>query len=304
MRHAGLILIGLLGTVALTSQNHLAAAPRKEIKPHSPHAIQDPKAKSKSMEEGLSHLPRPDSSFASSPLWDNGQTEILVYSVELPGEMEGAGFGRLTTKLGVSGKADAHSSKPGVTSGVENISAALTCTWPKDGGERIRTTIDQLPRRGALRLLRQDQSISAFPTLIHRTLDCREFPPKVKVLADDDEDELDTALAEWPIYTEEMLFTYLRALPQHAGYREDAWIVPGGEPGRFLPKAKFASIEMRASAMVRDVETWYVTVDVEDAGRLEFWVSANGLHPVVMAILSDRSTWILQEMERRKLSLR
>jgi hypothetical protein len=98
-----------------------------------------------------------------------------------------------------------------------------------------------------------------------------------------------------------MLFTYLRSVPQRAGYREEVWLQDWGAEGRFAIRPQFAAIAVRSrTRTIRDMETWYMTVDREDGRRTEFWVSASGLHPVVLAVLADRSTWTLQEISRKK----
>jgi hypothetical protein len=158
-----------------------------------------------------------------------------------------------------------------------------------------------MARRGPFVLLRQEQSIQSWPSVTHRSLDCRVSPPRMRVLSSGGEVTLDRSLQQWPVYTEEMLFTYLRALPQRAGYREEVWLLDIGPEGRFASKAQYAAITVRSKAPgIRDMETWYVTVDREDGRRSEFWISATGLHPVVMAILLDRSLWTLQGISRRK----
>jgi hypothetical protein len=88
-----------------------------------------------------------------------------------------------------------------------------------------------------------------------------------------------------------MLFTYLRAIPQRIGYREEVWLQDWGPIGRLIAKPQFATISVRQKTRIRDLETYYVTVDRDDGRRSEFWVSSQGLRPVALATLADRSQW-------------
>ncbi len=171
-----------------------------------------------------------------------------------------------------------------------------------DGGQPFAVqTVVKMPRRDQLRLLRQDQSLQSWPGATHRFLDCGVSPPRLRVVSSGGETVRDTLIDRWPVYTEEMLFTYLRSVPQRAGYREEVWFQDWGAEGRFAIRPQFATISVRSKTRtVRDMETWYITVDREDGRRTEFWVSAAGLHPVVLAVLADRSTWTLQEITRKK----
>ncbi len=246
--------------------------------------------------------PRPDTSFAAAANWDDGQAEVLSYSVtrsspdvdlHLDGQMA-------TERLFLAADGLVGRNRTG-KSDREILNASLTLTWKEDGVPRSVATAVKLPRQGPFTLLRQDQSLQSWPSITYRALDCRVTPPRLRVLSSGGEALLDRPLEQWPVYTEEMLFTYLRALPQRAGYLEEIWLLDAGPEGKASAKAQYAAITVRSkAASIRDMETWYVTVDREDGRRSEFWIGSAGLHPVVMAILLDRSVWTLQGIDRRK----
>jgi hypothetical protein len=246
--------------------------------------------------------PKPDTTFARSVDWNKGTAEVLAYEVKRLGKAgEGKYQGRLVTErmyLQPNGLADR---KPAGRSDVEILNAVLAYSGEDGGIPFSSETVVKMPRRESFRLLKQDQSLQSWPGATHRSLDCRPVPPILRVQSSGGEIPRDTVLSRWPVYTEEMLFTYLRALPQRAGYREEVWLQDWAGEGRLPIRPQFATISVRSrTASIRDMETWYITVDREDGRRSEFWVSAAGMHPVVMAILADRTTWTLQEISRRK----
>lgn len=183
----------------------------------------------------------------------------------------------------------------------EVLNAALSVDGGEAGAPSSVETVCQFPRSGLFALLRQEQSLQGWGGTTHRSLDCRRSPPRLRVASSGGEAPRDTLLARWPVYTEEMLFTYLRALPQRAGYREEIWLHDWGREGKLAPSPRFASITVRAEAPgIRDMDTWYVTVDRDGGRRSEFWLGAGGLHPVVVANLSDGSIWTLQRIDHQK----
>ncbi|HKP97477.1 MAG TPA: hypothetical protein VJ385_17160 [Fibrobacteria bacterium] len=276
---------------------------------HDPHAAHESGTHAKEgghgadAEETTPYMaPKPDSTFARAVDWNNGTAEILGYAVKRNGKSgEYSCQGKLVTErmfLHPDGQADRKSAGK---EDVEILNAVLACSGDADGSPFSSHTVAKFPRRESLRLLRQDQSLQAWPGATHRSLDCRVTPPRLRVVSSGGEPARDTVLSRWPVYTEEMLFTYVRALPQRAGYREEVWLQDWGSEGRLAVLPKFASISVHSkTSAIRETDTWYVTVDREDGRRSEFWVSTAALHPVVLAILADRSTWTLQEIARSK----
>jgi hypothetical protein len=254
-------------------------------------------------EEAIPHAwPKPDTAFMKASDWDRGNAEILTYAVKWNGkDGESDAQGKLVTEkmyLHADGSADRKAAGGG---DAEILNAVLACSG-KDGSVPFsRQTAVKLARRESLRLLAQDQSLQTWPGVTHRSLDCRVTPPRLRVLSSGGEASRDMPLVRWPVYTEEMLFTYMRAVPQRAGYHEEVWLQDWGGEGRLDPQPRFAEINVHSrTSEIRDVDAWYVTVDREDGRRSEFWVSASGLHPVVRAVLADRSVWTLQGLAREK----
>lgn len=168
-----------------------------------------------------------------------------------------------------------------------------------------RNTAVKLPRGGPFGLLRQDESFQSPSGTVHRVLDCGVTPPRLRALSGGIEAPADSALGQWPLHTEEMLFTYVRSLPKRAGYREELWILDGGVRAGTAPRVRFATLTVRGKmAGIREVDTWHVTLDREGGGRSEFWMSQSGMHPVVLAVLADGSEWTLLEISRKKIPIR
>ncbi|MEO7426778.1 MAG: hypothetical protein ABI036_16450 [Fibrobacteria bacterium] len=246
--------------------------------------------------------PKPDSAFSNALDWNDGAAEILVYQVKRIGKAgEFLGQGRLVTErmlLHADGLADRRASGK---DDVEILNALLLNYGDDNGASYSFQTTVKLARHDALRLLKQDQSLAAWPGTSYRSLDCRVTPPRLKSLSSGGEGEKDSVLTRWPVYTEAMLFTYLRAIPLRAGYREEVWFQDWAGEGSFVARPQFAAISVHSkTTSVRELDTWYVTLDRDDGHRSEFWISATGLHPVVLAILSDHSEWTLQGISRKK----
>lgn len=246
--------------------------------------------------------PKPDTSFARAADWDKGTAEILAYAVKrrgLAGETQSQGR-LITERMFLSPNGMAYRKSSGKQD-VEILNTVLAFSGEEGGIPFASETVVKVPRREPMRLLKQDQSLQSWPGTTHRSLDCRPVPPLLRVQSSGGETARDTVIPRWPLYTEEMLFTYLRAVPQRAGYREEVWFQDWGGEGKLAVRPQFATVSVRSkTSSIRDMDTWYITVDREDGRRSEFWVSAAGLHPVVMAILADRTTWTLQEISRRK----
>lgn len=249
---------------------------------------------------------RPDTSFARASEWESGEAEVLEYAVKRMGpDGEIRGRGRLVTER-LSLRPDGSTSLPAAGAPyqgrpeTEILNAAL---WEEgaDGAPFSGETVCQFPRAGGFGLLRQEQSLQGWPGTTHRSLDCRPQPPRLRIASSGAEPQLDTVLTRWPVYTEQMLFTYLRAIPQRTGYREEVWLQDWGREGRFDPVPRYASITVRAKASgVRDLDTWNVIVERDDGRRSEFWVGASGLHPVIVADLCDGSEWTLEGISRKE----
>jgi hypothetical protein len=196
---------------------------------------------------------------------------------------------------------DGTTARDGAKGDLEILNASLQVTGEMGGIPNSSETVSQFPRAGQFALLRQEQGLQGWPGVTHRSLDCRLSPPRLRVSSSGGERPRDTSLTRWPVYTQEMLFTYLRAIPLRAGYREEAWLHDWGEDGRLGVKPRYAAIAVREHAPgIHDLDTWHVTVDREDGRRSEFWIGAAGLHPVVVARLADGSEWALQGISRRK----
>jgi hypothetical protein len=246
--------------------------------------------------------PNPDSGFFKARDWDDGQAEILTYSIKriAPGGEQRIEARIATEKLFYRQNGQVARVRSAV-SDTEILSLSMMQIWKQGGDPRTSETVLQMPRQAPFNLLRQDQSFQSWPFISFRTLDCRLVPPKLRMHASGIDTNLELDLKQWPIFTEEMLFLYLRALPQSTGYSEEVWLLDGGGEGRFSSKSRIAKIMVRSkTTSVRDMETWYMTVDREGGVRSEFWLSAKGLHPVVMAILADQSVWTLGDISRRK----
>jgi hypothetical protein len=245
---------------------------------------------------------RPDTAFARAADWEKGTAEVLSYSVTRKGKTGPIQCrGNLVTErmyLMPDGTTDR---KPAGKAWLEILNTVLSASGEDGGLPFALETVAKFPRKEHMRLLRQDQSWQSWPGSTHRILDCRVAPPRLRVVSSGGEVSRDTVIGRWPVFTEEMLFTYLRSVPHRAGYREEVWFQDWGAEGRFAIQPQFATISVRSKApAIRDMETWYITVDREDGRRSEFWVSATGLHPVVLAVLVDRSTWTLREITRKK----
>jgi hypothetical protein len=246
--------------------------------------------------------PKPDTAFARALDWEKGTAEILDYAVKRSGLAgETRCRGKLVTERMFLHPDGSASRKAAGKDEMDVLNAALSLAGDDGGVPFSAVTIAKLPRREAFRLLRQDQTLQSWPGTAYRSLDCRVTPPHLRLSSSGGEAARDTVLARWPVYTEEMLFTYLRAVPQRIGYREEVWLQDWGAEGRLAVRPQYAAITVRAKAPgIRDMDTWYVTVDRDDGRRSEFWVSATGLHPVVVAILADRTEWTLQGISRKK----
>lgn len=274
-------------------------------------AIQAPRAS----ETTKKHVQETDSTFALAAIWDSAVAEVLVYSVRSgavsgnpagevreggPGDRIG-GSGYLITERRFFPPDGAAEIKPAGRDGIEILNAVMTSSWMESGMPYSRNVAAKLPRRGPFLLLRQDESLQSPAGASHRSLDCRVTPPRLRILAGGMEAAADSTLEHWPLYTEEMLFTYVRALPKRAGYRQEIWLLDGGLRGKVPPRIRFATLSVRGKmAGIREVDTWHVTLDREGGGRSEFWMSQSGLHPVVLAILTDGSEWALREISRKK----
>jgi hypothetical protein len=245
--------------------------------------------------------PRPDTAFARASDWDHGEAEILEYVVTRTGrDGDGAFRGRLVTER-LFLRSDGTTARAGAKGDLEILNASLSVTGEVGGIPSSSETVSQFPRVGLFALLRQEQSLQGWPGVTHRSLDCRPSPPRLHVSSSGGETPRDTALTRWPVSTQEMLFTYLRAIPLRAGYREEVWLHDWGEEGRLGNKPRYAAIAVRERAAgIHDMDTWHVTVDREDGRRSEFWLGSAGLHPVVVARLADGSEWALQGITRRK----
>ncbi len=246
--------------------------------------------------------PKPDSTFANALDWNDGAAEILAYSVKRNGKGgESVGEGRLVTERMIShsdGSADRKAAGKGDT---EILNALLMNFGEENGAFFSSQTTVKLARHDRLRLLRQDQSLQAWPGTSYRSLDCRVTPPRLRIFSSGGEAPKDTLIARWPVYTEAMLFTYLRSVPLRVGYREELWFQDWAGEGRFVAGPQFASITVHSkTTSIRDMDTWYITMDREDGRRAEFWISSTGLHPVVLAVMGDRSEWTLKGISRKK----
>lgn len=248
---------------------------------------------------------RPDTAFARASEWESGEAEILTYEVKRMGpDGERRDRGSLITQrlfLRPDGLvAEASESASGSPKETEILNAALL----EGGGEDVplsTETVSQFRRIGNFALLRQEQSLMGSTGTTHRSLDCRVQPPRLRIASSGGEAVRDTLLARWPVYTEAMLFTYLRAIPLRTGYREEVWLQDWGREGSFDLLPRFASITVAARAPgVRDTDTWYVTVDRDDGRQSRFWVGASGLHPIIVADLSDGTEWLLLGISRKK----
>lgn len=245
--------------------------------------------------------PKPDSAFARAADWNKGLAEVLSYSVLRRGRAGETRFsGRLVTERMYLRKDGIADRKPSGKGDVEILNTVLAASGEEGGIPFATETVIKLPRADRLKLLRQDQSLQSLPGTAYRSLDCSVSPPRLRTFSSGGESPRDSVLTRWPVYTEEMLFTYLRAVPLHPGYKEEVWLQDWAGEGRFNPMPQYAAISVRSkTSSVRDLETWYITVDRDDGRRSEFWISAAGLHPVVLAILGDGATWTLQDIARK-----
>jgi len=274
-----------------------AALPKPQARPPESHDQESGRSPS---------LPsHPDTSFARASEWESADPEILEYAVKRIGaEGDNPGRGRLLTERlfqrpdGTTARASADAV------GKRDATDILNAVLLEEGGGEVPFSIEtvcQFTRTGSFRLLRQEQSLQGWPGTTHRSLDCRNQPPRLRVSSSGGEASLDTLLGRWPVYTEAMLFTYLRAIPLRAGYREEVWLQDWGREGSFRPVPRYAQITVHTvETKVRDVDSWYVTVERDDGRQMQFWIGASGLHAVVVAELSDGTEWILQGISRKK----
>jgi hypothetical protein len=288
-----------------TKPAHTASAAKAALpKPKNP----PPESHDQESGRAPSLASRPDTTFARASEWESADPEILEYAVKRIGaEGDNPGRGRLLTErmfLRPDGTT-ARASEDAV--GKREATDILNATLLEEGGSEVPFSIEtvcQFTRTGNFRLLRQEQSLQGWPGTTHRSLDCRNQPPRLRVSSSGGEASLDTLLGRWPVYTEAMLFTYLRAIPQRAGYREEVWLQDWGREGSFRPVPRYAQITVHSvETKVRDVDTWYVTVERDDGRQMQFWIGASGLHAVVVAELSDGTEWILKGISRKKYRL-
>jgi hypothetical protein len=249
---------------------------------------------------------RPDTAFARASEWESGESEILAYAVKRIGpDGERQRSGRMITQRLFLRPDGVVTEAPETAAGSPKETEILNAALLEGGGEDIpfsTETVCQFNRLGDFNLLRQEQSLMGRTGTTHRSLDCRMQPPRLRIASSGGEAARDTILTRWPVYTEAMLFTYLRAIPLRQGYREEVWLQDWGREGSFDLVPRFASITVAAHAPgVRDTDTWYVTVDRDDGRQSRFWVGASGLHPIIVADLSDGTEWVLQGISRKKL---
>lgn len=275
------------------------AAPGKDTSHARPN--QAPSVEASGRTPSAEAVPHPDTAFARASEWESGQSEVLAYVVKRVGpDGEARWRGRMTTErlfLRPDGTVAPGPAVPGET---EILNAALFLEGDA-GAPFSDETVCQFTRAGSFRLIRLEQSLQGWPGTTHRSLDCRPVPPRLRIASSGGEAPRDTTLARWPVYTEEMLFTYLRAIPLRAGYREEVWLQDWGRTGGLQKEGRYASISVLAKEPgVRDMDTWHVTVARDDGRHSEFWVAASGLHPIVVARLSDGTGWTLQGISRKK----
>lgn len=103
------------------------------------------------------------------------------------------------------------------------------------------------------------------------------------------------------LITEEMLFTYLRNIPNQKGYVEEIWLLDSQLGDVTTSRVQYAKIEVVNEAiLVKDLTTYQIQIIREDGKKMEFWLHIQGLHPIVKAHLVDGSEWTLQGWERKK----
>ncbi len=281
-----------------------ADAPEEKEPAHEAHEVHESHESHGGHEssEAPALTPHPDTAFARAVDWEKGTAEILEYNVKRTGIAgENRSKGKvITERLYLKPDGQAVRKRTG-NEDVDILNTTLYLAGEQESVPFAVETVTKLPRKGAFALLRQDQTLQGWPGTSYRALDCRSEPPRLRIVSSGGETSRDSVLVRWPVYTEEMLFTYLRALPQRAGYREEVWFQDWGGEGRIALKPQFATISVRSKApKIRDLDSWYITVDRDDGHRSEFWVSATGLHPIVVALLADGTEWSLQSISRKK----
>ncbi len=236
--------------------------------------------------------------FLNESSWQDGQAEILAYSV-------------VRSYKGVEIRYPAHivtekvwQQKDGLLvrkagAGKPLLHSTLAYTFNADGFAHNHHASVQVGG-DPLRLVTQESLVANWKGVIRKKL---TQGPKVRL-------EIETngfvsgLTQEWdktPIFTEEMLFSYLRSLPFAKGYTEDIWLIEPMLDERVTPRIRYGKIRVEYKiAGIKDLTTWYVTVTRENAKKLEFWVNVSGLRPVVRAILSDGSVWEIKSIDRQK----
>jgi hypothetical protein len=245
----------------------------------------------------------PGTDFAQALDWDDGKAEILEYSVKknVAGKEMTFPARWITEKLYYPDTGGSAVRKPKDKAARPILNSTLSYSLELDGAPRSIMAIVKLPRAGVLRLARQDVSLQIWPYAVQRVLECGKAKPRWHEISSGEEAARDTVIGKWPLFSEEMLFTYVRALPLHTGHREDIWLLESQLEERASSQARSARLSVREKGnRIREMETWHITVDREDGKKLEFWVGAAGLHPVVLAMLPDKSVWTLQKISRKQ----
>ncbi len=253
-------------------------------------------------EKANSPLPETKINFLNAADWNDGKAEILSYSVEKSYRGEELLFNSdvltereyLNTKSGIC----AHKA------GEEDIGVfAMTLQYQFISDTLITqfSTSLKTNMEWPLHIIRQETAIQSWLGLSWRSIKQNENGIRLSLLSSGLEANRESDLNKTDILSEELLFLYLRNLPFASGYSEEIWLLDSQFNEKAPTNVQYAKIKVESKTVsVQERVTWPVTVTKADGQKLFFWISVDGLHPIVKAILADKSIWNLEKIQRKK----
>lgn len=108
------------------------------------------------------------------------------------------------------------------------------------------------------------------------------------------------SLLKSPLLLEESLFLEVRNWPLQPEFTREVWWYPVASAGNAPKEAVYARIEVVGGMQVlRDTQVWKVVVKPAKGRGAEIFVQCGGSHAVLQATLSDGATFHLEKVERR-----
>ena len=255
-----------------------------------------------SEEKNASHTSPKKNDFLAATDWSDGKAEILIYSVQKSYRGDNLNFPAqcLTEKKFLNKKNGVLSHKSG--DGLQSIFASsFHFQFNSESLLHSYAISIQMSAEHPMHLLRQETSLQSWSGLSYRLLETEEDKTKFSVFSSGQESDRDVVLDKPGLLTEEMLFTYLRSIPLETGYSEEIWLLDNSFGDKSSANVQYAKLYVLSKTnTVHEILTWLVEVQKADGQKISFWISAEGLHPVVCANLSDKSIWNLETIQRKK----